>query len=90
MCSRIHTLTTVADRIAPMVELIQCSHRRVYTNQTVHMLGSNRNREERTDDSEAKPGESMITVTAGSKRPGTTLYQCGDPERFVADPDPTF
>ena len=36
------------------------------------MLGSNRNREERTDDSEAKPGESMITVTAGSKRPGTT------------------
>ena len=44
------------------------------------MLGSNRNQEEQSDDSEAKPrwheapvtqGESMITVTGGSKRPGT-------------------
>ena len=49
------------------------------------MLGSNRNREERSHDSEAKPrwqrwreapvtqGESMITVTGGSKRPVTKL-----------------
>ena len=44
------------------------------------MLGSNRNQEERSDDSEAKPRwreapdtwcDSMITVTSGSKRPCT-------------------
>ena len=44
------------------------------------MLGSNRNQEERSDYSEAKPRwreapdtpcESMVTVTGGSKRPGT-------------------
>ena len=38
----------VSARIEPMVELIHCSHRTVYT-----------------------PGESIITVTGGSKRPGT-------------------
>ena len=48
------------------------------------MLGYNRIREEQSDDSEAKPrwpeapetpGESMITVTAGSKRPGIVYKQ---------------
>ena len=63
-----------------MDELIYCSHRTVYTNQTI--CWDPRNREERSDDSEAKPrwreapdtpSESMITVTGGSKRPCTLV-----------------
>ena len=48
VCPRKSELYWVSARIEPMVELIQCSHRTVYT-----------------------PGESIITVTGGSKRPGT-------------------
>ena len=54
-------------RIEPTVELIHCSHRTptVYTNQTIHMLGYNRIREERSDDSAA---EAEVTRSASTSR----------------------
>ena len=63
------------------------------------MLGSNRNRAERSDDSEAQPrwrvapdtrGDSMITVTGGSKRPGTEDIQKDIPVFLISVNWPDF
>ena len=56
-------LETLSGRIEPMVELIHCSH----TNQTICWDPIETERSE----APVTPGESMITVTGGSKRPGT-------------------
>ena len=50
----------------PMVELIHYSHRIVYTNQTICWDPIESERSEAPE----TPGDSMITVTVGSKRPG--------------------
>ena len=54
----------VSGRIEPTVELIHCSHRTVYTTVTMQVTRS-----------ASTPGESMITVTGGSKRPTTKWKQ---------------
>ena len=60
----------VLDRIGPMVELIHCSHRTVYTNQTICWDPIETKKSEATIPRRSW-GESMITVTTGSKLPGT-------------------
>ena len=66
-----------------MVELIHCSHRMVYTNQTICWDPIETERSEATiprrSRGDAKcltpaPGDSMITVTGGSKRPAGTVF----------------
>ena len=73
----------MSGRIEPMVELIHCSHRTVYTNQTICLDPIETERSEATiprrsrgwREAPVTPGKSMITVTDGSKRPGTRLEQ---------------
>ena len=63
----------VSGRIEPMVELLNCSHRTVYTNQTICSDPIETERSEATiprwREAPNTPGDSMIT--GGSKRPGT-------------------
>ena len=56
-----------------MDELIHYSHRMVYTNQTTCWDPIETERSEAPD----TPGDSMITVTGGSKRPCTPLKKGG-------------
>ena len=68
----------VSDPIEPMVELVHCSHRTVYTDHKICWDPKETERSKATIPRWRKapdtPGESLITVTTGSKRPGTVIH----------------